>query len=394
MKNNWKWATEKGQSLVIVALVMIGLLAALALVLDGGMTFAYRRTAQAAADAGAMAGARQLCETGDANLAVSTALNYATTRNGATSADVVVDTAARTVDVTAHIPFNTFFAGLIGRSQINVQAEAMVGCANPSFGEGVLPVAWSCRWPISGPGTGACEQQTVTEDVASQRISAPGNVQPDGTIWPELYIVMDSFTTDDGLICVEDDPIAGNIICDLDGDGEINRMPSGDRSWLNLDGGSGNANELGQFIDGTREVDLQIISWLGGSTGTVTSAFSDAKARIGDIIILPVFDQFCDVVPDAPGCAAFYDPSHIIVLASGALRYYRIIGFSAFMITCVHSQGNDNCPGREAFRSLNSGTPGINSVKAIEGYFIEGYVPGMGGDGGYDAGVYNLLFRR
>ena len=54
---------ESGQILVFVVLFMIGLFAMLALVLDGGNTYAKRRAAQNAADAGALAGARTLCIT-------------------------------------------------------------------------------------------------------------------------------------------------------------------------------------------------------------------------------------------------------------------------------------------------------------------------------------------
>ena len=52
--------SEKGQSIVIIAAVMIGLLALTGLAIDGGNMFWQRRRAQNAADAGAMAGTRVL----------------------------------------------------------------------------------------------------------------------------------------------------------------------------------------------------------------------------------------------------------------------------------------------------------------------------------------------
>jgi Flp pilus assembly protein TadG len=63
--------TERGQSLVIVAAAMVGLLALTGLAVDGGNLFWQRRRAQNAADAGAMAGTRVLammiatCQDGD-----------------------------------------------------------------------------------------------------------------------------------------------------------------------------------------------------------------------------------------------------------------------------------------------------------------------------------------
>lgn len=51
---------ERGQSMVLITLAMVGLIAFLALVIDGGMVFAERRTMQNAADAGTLAGVRSL----------------------------------------------------------------------------------------------------------------------------------------------------------------------------------------------------------------------------------------------------------------------------------------------------------------------------------------------
>ena len=57
-----KHSSEKGQSLVMVALLFMAFAAILALVLDGGNAYAARRQAQNAADAGALAGATYMCE--------------------------------------------------------------------------------------------------------------------------------------------------------------------------------------------------------------------------------------------------------------------------------------------------------------------------------------------
>jgi hypothetical protein len=52
--------SERGQAIVILALMMIGLLAFAALAIDGGNAYVERRRAQNAADAAALAGTRQL----------------------------------------------------------------------------------------------------------------------------------------------------------------------------------------------------------------------------------------------------------------------------------------------------------------------------------------------
>src|SRR5260221_13985986 len=92
--------SERGQSAVIVALLLVALVGMLALVLDGGNAFWQRRVAQNAADAGALAGAREWCNTQNATSAANRATEYAITRNGATKADVQVNGGLVTVSTT------------------------------------------------------------------------------------------------------------------------------------------------------------------------------------------------------------------------------------------------------------------------------------------------------
>ena len=72
---------ENGQSIILVVLMLVGLIAMLALVLDGGKFDTQRRSAQVAADAGALAGAREYCITDNRTAAENRALEYAVTRN-------------------------------------------------------------------------------------------------------------------------------------------------------------------------------------------------------------------------------------------------------------------------------------------------------------------------
>lgn len=59
--------TERGQTTVLVALLMVGLLAATGLAIDGGMTMKMRRDAQNAADAGALRGAQEVASASNDN---------------------------------------------------------------------------------------------------------------------------------------------------------------------------------------------------------------------------------------------------------------------------------------------------------------------------------------
>lgn len=76
--------SERGQAIVLIAAVLLGMLMSVGLAIDAGELYVARRTAQEAADAGAYAGAVVLYEGG----AQSTALQAATTdaqRNGYTN---------------------------------------------------------------------------------------------------------------------------------------------------------------------------------------------------------------------------------------------------------------------------------------------------------------------
>ena len=60
MKRNSFSKNEQGQAIVIMAFALIALLAFAALAIDGGNAYVERRRAQNGADAGALAGARQV----------------------------------------------------------------------------------------------------------------------------------------------------------------------------------------------------------------------------------------------------------------------------------------------------------------------------------------------
>ena len=68
---------ERGQVLVLFALAIFGIVALLGLVVDGGFLYVQRRTAQTAADAGALAGARALREASSTTVIANAAINTA-----------------------------------------------------------------------------------------------------------------------------------------------------------------------------------------------------------------------------------------------------------------------------------------------------------------------------
>jgi hypothetical protein len=426
--NRWTKKTEKGQSLVLVALLLFGFMAILALVLDGGMTYFHRRNAQNAADAGALAGARVYCETEDAAAGRAAAINYVET-NGAELFDEngngTIDPAEEpqisggAVTVKTEVAFGTFFGRVLGRDEITATAYAKAGCYSPTLGRGVIPTVWACRPPVNGwpQDSTSCQQQRITWELLQDYLDTSDNPDTEhgcfsygnGQVCPELYIVMDSLSYDGDFNCIEDDPINGYLTCDLDGDGESDWVAEGGRSWVDLDGGpsspenctptsSEGGSELTYWIENGYGCDLNIHTWVPEQGGVANSIFQTVEDRrqTNPLVVLPVFDDFCDDYPST-GCPTKYHPGTDIIHTMQPM-YFHIKGFSAFYITCVREHPSDNCPGITRAMDLNTQlTKGQKqSTVSIEGYFLTGYVPGLEGrdDFEFDTGVFTVYLDQ
>jgi hypothetical protein len=131
---------QKGQVLVLVAIMLVVLLGMLALALDGGHAYLQRRQMQTAADAGALAAAREYCAGRPGWQEMGR--HYCEDLNGAQSCEVGLDpTRQRTVQVVAEITVPTWFAGVIGMSSIIVRAAAQAACSAPAGLGDMLPFA-------------------------------------------------------------------------------------------------------------------------------------------------------------------------------------------------------------------------------------------------------------
>jgi hypothetical protein len=363
---------EKGQNLIIFAVVMVVLVGLTALVIDGGFAYTKRREAQNAADAGALAGANALCA-GNVDQAIPQALD-----NGAT--DATANLGTKSITVTTTIPQQTFLAGILGSDEVTTHATASAGCFIPCSGIGVLPVAWSCRFPAGSTG----DPETCGIE--------PGSLAEPGP----LYVVMDSIKTGDEFLCM--DPIThlptGALNCDLNNDG-VNELfgGAGNRGWLNMDGGSGSANELRDWIvDHGYDGEVAIHTWFGGSNGDKTVVFKAVQDYlVGYIVMLPVFDAYCDGAPNIACPGSYHTGQDKIVSGSGGGFEYHIISFSAFKVTCVSTKKSEYCPGKAKAIALN---PDIkDNTKSIEGYFISDYF-GSGKCDGPSAGVYTIYLNH
>lgn len=155
---------QEGQSLVLVALMAIVLVAFVGLAIDGGNAYAQRRVAQNAADGGSIYGAQLAADeqwqgdpdtsarnaqmlrfihrvvevhgVPDSNGVAEDAINtnvvaYYTNRSGVPYTSCTIDACssipndALGVEVHVSLPFATYFAGVIGWNEITVQARAI-----------------------------------------------------------------------------------------------------------------------------------------------------------------------------------------------------------------------------------------------------------------------------
>ncbi len=407
---------ERGQSLVMVALILAGLIAVAALIVDGGNIYLNRRQAQTAADAAAMAGAHELCAKGGNLTSVTTLVTrYAVVENRATSLDSVSIVGGQ-VQVAVTKSTQSFFAPIFGQNANVATAEAAAGCFTPAAYKGVLPIAWTCRPPEGQTPQPDCYLHKVPFNIfttlysniadykgkAGKIFDEGDGVIPtsylDGVGGKMIYIVMDVDKFNHAKDCAP--PIgAGSIICDLNGDGVSDVYGGANRGWLYLDGKPG-AAAIGNIVEKGFQTPVKIPQWFEGTNGGQASVFDAVEKRVGQIVVLlPIYTAICDgkggkgttkekLPTDCP--SVFIAGDEISQATSGnSSTFYRVAGFAPFVVTCVSKGNSDKCPGKEYAKLPNN-------QKTLEGYFLDGYATGsdIAPGGGLDLGVYIISLTK
>jgi hypothetical protein len=159
------WKREHGQTLILVAASMLVLLLFAALAVDVGFWYGQRRHMQNAADAGALAGAWEICF-GNPGSAESAALDYAEHNGADRSLTIVgIDDSTGTIVVTATTGWQPFLARSVV-SEMTAGAAAAAQCGPANQGCGMWPVALDMASYISDTLTGACNGPTDWDDGA------------------------------------------------------------------------------------------------------------------------------------------------------------------------------------------------------------------------------------
>ena len=142
---------EHGQIIVIFVLGLVGMLAMVGLILDGGSAFANRRVQQNAADLASLAGANAYLENINATSSVAQAAADAAARDvatkngyasGANSQIVAVSfdtTAGARVKVDISAPHRNNFAGIVGMTNWTISTTATAITGFPDTAVGAAP---------------------------------------------------------------------------------------------------------------------------------------------------------------------------------------------------------------------------------------------------------------
>jgi Flp pilus assembly protein TadG len=121
---------QSGQAIVLVTILMVGLVAVVGLVTDGGLVFSQRRDLQNVADAAALAGAMQIDEgvyraSGEVLLdepaARQAAVQYLEAEGGVSYSVVVGPTQ---VEVSVSRQASTGFLRMVGINAVEISAKA------------------------------------------------------------------------------------------------------------------------------------------------------------------------------------------------------------------------------------------------------------------------------
>lgn len=417
---------ERGQILPMVVIGLVVMISMVGLIIDGGAILLNRRNAQNAADAGAMAGARILCnQTVFNESAVQAAVTqYVTTENHASVYDWEITTANLNntpglkrgeVVVTAEITQQSFFTGIFGQDAYIAKATAAAGCF-PYKPQVVLPIAWSCRAPAAGSVSEDCDyvrldwQEVKTIAAPYLTLPLPAGKKPTAAQAEGISDAMFAAHSTSIYIIVDSEKVCGeDIICDFNTSDTIDRYQlssGGQRGWLNLDGSSGGASTIREWIISGLKTNLKSHTWLSGKGGNMNSVYSAFLERRDQIVWVPIFNVMCDGLPSnepqclnaahsatAPGLPLEPGDTEVIITGSPATPMYHVVSIVPFMITCVHSQPGDVCPGFSLAQSINPGLK--NNTNAVEGYFVSQDSLGEDVDPyGADMGVYTVSLTR
>jgi Flp pilus assembly protein TadG len=358
---------QSGQVLVFVAIILIAFIALAALLTDGGIKMLTRRQAQAAADAGALAGARVLCKNSTNAQAKIIAETYASQAIGDSANTSASASSPLSPGNLVTVNVSVSHAQVFSSSPLVSSATATAGCYVPPSLNQIFPIAWVCYPASSSSDYKDCNVRELyynsemlpllskSGTVSIHDPSNPGNfitvnanTFPGTIISKFIYILVDGKGAtgfDTNSECKSD---GGSLNCDINGDGVNEILGGGNYAWLCLNGDSKcSANDLKGWVKAT-----------GGYSGYISVGapyYSNNATRTA------VLNQM--------GALRF---TLLPVLNPGGGSSWTVTSFSTFYVTCVATKTSD-CPGSSALAQANPKMKSNDFGSAIEGYFVSDY---------------------
>ena len=172
---------DRGAVTAIVGLALVPTLMVGAVVVDGGRVFVERQRVQAAAEAGAFAGAARWAEGEVPCGAAVTEIAIANAADGDVACSSAGTASSGRVDVAVDAPVQTLFAGLLQRDSTTVDATASVSLGATSGVSGLRPVALCVgsaavtAWRNSGFTSSQVYRVNLSADQGPCSQGVPGN---------------------------------------------------------------------------------------------------------------------------------------------------------------------------------------------------------------------------
>ncbi len=376
-----KLSRDSGQALVILAIGLLALIAFVGLAIDGGRLYAERRRAQNAADAIALAGARQLaelittCAAGDVvnDSRIAVAMVDIAHYNGIDHASPDAHIEAWYVDAEGrqlgHVGWNqgvpggstgiktaltisdtTAFLQIIGRRYLVVSTEAMA-MVGPivEINQDISPIAVSKAVVLEFRSK---EEFTVFEDglFCHTRKAGPCVIPPkdkgitDTTKlsmeafygWLNLSHIYNNAYWSGGPLDRAFSKSLGMGGCHYKPDGSVNVPATGLKGWLSR-------ACVYPYPIFAEEVEEKEGDFIYGLSGMRTSALHELATayRPGDLLYWPIFDKIYtarEMERTFPGQA----PPVGWISGGGKTQggYYHIIGFAAVELTNIDMKGS------------------------------------------------------
>jgi hypothetical protein len=351
-----KIESERGQSILIIAFVVVVLLALIALVVDVGNAYAHRRMVQNAVDAAAMAGARMLAFRGRTeplepvlHIEVATAVYVYARENGleqdAVRPEFILENGTRTpvlpqsyaevprtavgVAVEGDLPFDTYFAHLLGFRTMQATAD-------------------SAAYHIWGPcSVDDCLFPVIVDIGIFDQTGGVPDTNYEYILWDQTLELPGSF----------------GWIYWVDGEGNMRgESPQGPE-----------VNSLRpNLLDNCRSNGWRATEWVHGDVGVNFQPVLDILEEYvisGETVAIPLYNDL-DM--------------------QGNNGVFQIAGFGEFLLTCAHSSRAHYV---EAHEGACGPEPNKDNRKYLAGYFVAEHFAEGFEDGCMDTGVTGVSFR-